>query len=153
MARRQCKSIDWEGCVMWGLPWTKKTVTTIMHIKSEHCSFHGISKNQAWLRFSVQRCASRGQSCHCANLLIMLILRVTFLMKPIHHMPWTAHASTTAACPPFCGYSTIPLDTHMHFFSHEDRYRRKLLRSFRACSWWWMKKACMSCPWKTTLAV
>ena len=68
-------------------------------------------------------------------------------------MPWTAHASTTAACPPFCGYSAIPLDTHMHFFSHEDRYRRKLLRSFRACLWWWMKKACMSCPFKTTLAV
>ena len=31
-------------------------------------------------------------------------------------MPWTAHASTTAACPPFCGYSSIPLDTHMYFF-------------------------------------
>ena len=26
-------------------------------IKSEHCSYHGISKNQAWLRFGVQRCA------------------------------------------------------------------------------------------------
>ena len=55
--------------------------------------------------------------------------------------------------PPFCGYSSISLDTHMYFFSHEYRYRRKLLRTFRACSWWWMKKACMSCPWKTTLDV
>ena len=62
-------------------------------------------------------------------------------IRTIHHMPWTAHASTTAACPPFCGYSAIPLDTHMHFFSHEDRYRRKLLGSFRACLWWWMKRS------------
>ena len=26
--------------------------------------------------------------------------------------------------PPFCGYSSIPLDTHMYFFSHEDRQAR-----------------------------
>ena len=35
--------------------WTKKRPLRLC-IKSEHCSYHGISKNQAWLRFGVQRC-------------------------------------------------------------------------------------------------
>ena len=38
------------------LPWPKKRPLRLC-IKSEHCSYHGISKNQAWLRFGVQWCA------------------------------------------------------------------------------------------------
>ena len=38
-------------------------------IKSKHCSYHGILKNQAWLRFSVQRCAkSRPAAPPCQSL-------------------------------------------------------------------------------------